>query len=102
MTTVINKDYLFMAHHQLITWINGRSIHNFHSPICEIYDDDLESVGVGMVDLMGECCPDLSCCHPEMKWAEELRVLYLKALKNCPQLADRMIRDMRGDLGLIL
>jgi hypothetical protein len=49
--------YLHATVSQLIAWHNGYSRHNAFS---------------------GECCPDFSCCHPEMyNKSEESRLMKL-------------------------
>lgn len=53
------RRYLAACHHQLVLWLGGQSVHNHIS---------------------GECCPDFSCCHPDMLMPQEARNAY--ALKH--------------------
>lgn len=43
---------------QLEKWVSGKSTH------CKISE---------------ECCPDFSCCRPELKWPEEKRRAFVEA-----------------------
>lgn len=54
------KDYDEAAEHQLTEWVEGRPWHN---PWCPNGSDNNG----------GECCPDFSCCVPEMIWARKRR-----------------------------
>lgn len=48
-----------MTHHeQLQEWVKGNSVHN---------------------ETTGECCPDFSCCVPELAIPVEQRILFQKA-----------------------
>ena len=47
------RAYQARVQEQLTAWVNGISVHNH-------------------VD--GECCPDFSCCHPELKTPEAKRL----------------------------
>jgi hypothetical protein len=40
---------------QLERWLGGESVHN----------------------LEGECCPDFSCCRPNLRWSYELRKQFI-------------------------
>jgi len=46
---------------QLENWVNGVSLHN----------DDRD-----------ECCPDFSCCNPDMHTPKEDRELFVKAYRS--------------------
>ena len=46
---------------QLKLWVNGTSVHN------------------GKTRSEGECCPDFSCCQPELLWPIEKRIEYQTA-----------------------
>ncbi len=50
--------YRKRCYDQLIQWVAGNSIHN---------------------EVDGECCPDFSCCKPELKAPEEIRKTYMAA-----------------------
>lgn len=45
-------------HHQLREWVAGNPTHN---------------------EVRNECCPDFSCCQPELLWPEEQRELFANA-----------------------
>ena len=47
-----------MTDWQLEKWVNGESVHN---------------------DERGECCPDFSCCRPELLAPEQVRKQFLAA-----------------------
>ena len=57
------KTYSERSLSQVFLWANGRPYHNH-------------------VD--GECCPDFSCCHPELftQNTEKRQSSYLRALEN--------------------
>lgn len=44
---------------QLERWVAGDSVHNGNPG-----DND------------SECCPDFSCCKPELKWSQDLRIRF--------------------------
>jgi hypothetical protein len=46
---------------QLVKWVNGESVHN------------------GATPAVGECCPDFSCCRPELLWSKMRRITFLCA-----------------------
>lgn len=58
---------------QLREWVKGNSIHN--------------TVG-------NECCPDFSCCHPELLMSEEVRIKFADAHKRKDNLAKSAILGM--------
>jgi len=47
---------------QLELWVNGKSVHN---------------------DEKDACCPDFSCCHPELKADKATRIKFAKAYRRC-------------------
>lgn len=49
---------------QLVEWIKGNSLHN------------------GKERKDGECCPDFSCCIPELKWPKEKREKFASATEE--------------------
>lgn len=56
---------------QLIAWVAGEPIHNV---------------------ARDECCPDFSCCRPELLWPEEQRQLFA----DRPELRDDMLMMALG------
>jgi len=63
--------YADAAEHQLREWAEGRPWHNPWSPGADqpFYDDKAE----------GECCPDFSCCRPDLIWPREKRYAFVAA-----------------------
>lgn len=58
---------------QLLLWVNGESIHNKER---------------------GECCPDFSCCRPELLAPKEVRELFCKAyLEDNEDLMNRLLME---------
>lgn len=55
---LVFKSYDESVQHQLKEWLEGRPWHNTHSD---------------------ECCPDFSCCHPDLLWAEDMRKQFVEA-----------------------
>lgn len=65
MTPQEERDYRVALNHQLTEWVNGRSTH--------------------LPPPYGECCPDFSCCYPDMMMPSGERVAYaLKHLGEYP------------------
>lgn len=62
------------ARTQIIRWYFGTSTHNKKSD---------------------ECCPDFSCCHPELLWPVEKRALFILA---CDTHREIMLIESLGDL----
>ena len=58
------KEYKARSEAQLVEWVKGNSVHN---------------------EVDNECCPDFSCCHPDLLADVELRKLF--------QASDREGRD---------
>lgn len=56
--TLSGNTYRERVNDQLIEWVKGNPIHNTQ--------DD-------------ECCPDFSCCHPDLLQSEEVRNAFLVA-----------------------
>jgi len=51
-------DYKSAQEHQLKEWVEGRPWHNPWSPVApQPFPDNRAE---------GECCPDFSCCYPDM------------------------------------
>lgn len=46
---------------QLLKWVKGESVHN---------------------NELGQCCPDFSCCNPDMNTSLEVRELFMEAHLN--------------------
>ena len=58
--------------YQLDEWVKGNSIHNYQDKVINIVDEDNNVVKTITLE-GGECCPDFSCCRPDLKWPAELR-----------------------------
>ena len=54
--------------HQISEWLSGRPWHNPFTPDGE-YGETAED---------GECCPDFSCCHPELLLSKGKREAFVK------------------------
>ncbi len=65
------KHYREILKHQTQEWLKGNSIHNTE---------------------YGECCPDFSCCVPEMKASDEERRKFV----DHPELRDEMLAMFLG------
>lgn len=63
------ENYQDAAQHQLREWAEGRPWHNPWAPD--------GSFGEGRGD--GECCPDFSCCRPDLIWNRERRFAFVAA-----------------------
>lgn len=50
---------------QLKLWVEGKSVHNKTHPIKGVSG--------------GECCPDFSCCNPELKARKSERIKFFRA-----------------------
>jgi hypothetical protein len=59
---------------QVDEWVKGNAIHN-NNRYYRIVGDDGAILEVRKMD-GGECCPDFSCCQPELMWSEELRLKF--------------------------
>lgn len=57
--------YKEASDHQLAEWVAGRPWHNPLSP-----NPEMEG---------GECCPDFSCCQPELLAPEDVRQRFVEA-----------------------
>lgn len=57
------KDYKSASAHQLMEWVEGRPWHNPFTPDGR-YGEKPED---------GECCPDFSCCVPDVLQPREKR-----------------------------
>lgn len=62
--------YAQAADHQLREWAEGRPWHNPWDPQTNTMGDPADRRD-------GECCPDFSCCCPEMIWPREKRYLFV-------------------------
>jgi hypothetical protein len=62
---------------QLDRWVDGDPVHN-HNRWISIVDDDNKVVGRRKLE-GGECCPDFSCCHPELLAPPEVRQAFKAA-----------------------
>ena len=64
---------------QLALWVSGNSQH------------------MGEKRGEGQCCPDSSCCHPELLAPQEVREIFAGAWKNQNyQMTDRMLMEFLG------
>ena len=65
------RNYDEAQRHQLQEWLAGRPWHNPWAPgAAQAFPDDRAK---------GECCPDFSCCRPDMIWAEDRRIAFVTA-----------------------
>jgi hypothetical protein len=64
-------DYPSAAKYQLLEWAAGRPWHNPWSP---------GATAPGFKSSDGECCPDFSCCSPELLASREARVTFLASI----------------------
>ena len=65
---------------QVELWVSGQSIHN-------------SSV------LGGECCPDFSCCRPELLAPKEVREVFAEAvITGNKKVEDRILMEFLGNL----
>jgi hypothetical protein len=63
---------------QLEEWVKGNSIHN---------------------DERDECCPDFSCCQPDLLADEKARLIFVKAFKeNDQETQNSMLMMFLGNL----
>lgn len=71
MSAPVFSNYAEAAEYQLREWVEGRPWHNPWSPANQIpsYTDKAE----------GECCPDFSCCCPDMIWPRKKREAFAGA-----------------------
>ncbi len=61
--------YADAAAFQLREWAEGRPWHNPWSPDGSYGEDSRD----------GECCPDFSCCRPDLIWNKERRYAFIAA-----------------------
>jgi hypothetical protein len=64
-------------------WVNGNSVHNDDADI-DIVDEN-DNVISTMKIKGGECCPDFSCCKPQLKWPLEMRQKFVAADESTKQ-----------------
>ncbi len=78
-----NPIYLKAAEEQLEEWTKGNNIHNPHSRIIEIVDENENIVGYSQLG-GGECCPDFACCEPNTSrhWNKATREHFYKTYKT--------------------
>ena len=63
---------------QTLDWLNGKSTHN---------------------DIDNECCPDFSCCKPELLVPKEIRQLFYNAeMANNHKIVDRLLSEFLSRL----
>lgn len=64
------------SNEQLQEWLKGNSIHND-----DVWIDIVDSSGNVLrreCGKGGECCPDFSCCRPELKWEDDQRRIFVE------------------------
>lgn len=71
--------HIMEPNQQLAKWVAGNSVHN------------------GATPAEGECCPDFSCCRPELAWPSSRRLVFLLATDQDRQ---RMLRGQPRKLPL--
>jgi hypothetical protein len=81
--------YAESAREQLASWLAGKPVHNPHSPVVDFTDKDGKVVSSKVLDGNGECCPDFSCCRPELLWPTKMRESFILA---SPEKRDEMLR----------
>lgn len=69
---------------QIDEWVKGNSIHNDDDRQVSVVDENNNVVDTITLE-GGECCPDFSCCRPEMKWPIELREKFKKSSEEVRQ-----------------
>ena len=74
----MRRRYQEAREEQLKKWVEGESTHN-DLPLIVEHLDETGSVTDVRVFEGPECCPDFSCCHPHMKWPQEIRLAFAAA-----------------------
>lgn len=62
---------------QLEKWVEGSSIHNNDKMVDVV--DSKGNITKTINIAGGECCPDFSCCNPELQWSKDLRLKFKHA-----------------------
>lgn len=70
--------YQKAADAQLQSWLEGKPVHHNASMVIEVVDEDGNVVDIRIQE-GGECCPDFSCCKPELLAPLEARQRYVAA-----------------------
>ena len=82
---------------QLKLWVEGESIHN-DDVWYNIIDETGHVVDRKRLD-GGECCPDFSCCHPNLRAHKFTRERFCKAVEEDDQdTVDKMLMIFLGVL----
>lgn len=82
---------------QLDKWVAGNSVHNSEK-FLDVVNDAGEVVGKRKLE-GGECCPDFSCCQPDLKWDEPTRRAFAAAhTTGDRKTVDRMLMMALGAL----
>lgn len=68
--TIHFASYIEASAHQLREWAEGRPWHNPWAPGETAPNYSCEG---------GECCPDFSCCRPDLIWPREKRYAFVAA-----------------------
>lgn len=79
---------------QLDRWVEGESIHR-DNVICNVVDEAGNVVKQIQIE-GGECCPDFSCCNPNLKWDKAMRLAFRDANQE-----DRGAMAIAGLAGLM-
>ena len=69
MSNTVFSCYKDAADYQLREWAEGRPWHNPWGPDGSYGEDSRD----------GECCPDFSCCRPDLIWNRERRFAFVAA-----------------------
>lgn len=89
---------------QLEKWVDGESTHFETEEIpmtSGITTDEFYSTEVKNKSLQ-ICCPDFSCCDPDLLWDKEKRKLFLDAHQSNTKLEEEMIVDGLRSLAIKL
>lgn len=80
------RNYIEGSQHQLKEWVEGRPWHNPFTPDGDYHESPKEG---------GECCPDFSCCVPDLLWAKKRRLAFFHA---SPEVQEHMLMGALGSL----
>ena len=78
---------------QLDLWVAGKPTHRYNVSY-EIVDENGEVIG-HRTDPDGECCPDFSCCSPELLAPLDMRLRFKAASRKQ---RESMLADFLGNL----
>lgn len=84
---------------QLSKWLLGESTHNDLVLYKEVMRNPKDVIIKKLIG--GECCPDFSCCYPQLLWDEEKRKLFIKSdSTDREKFLRESLRDLAGEVGL--